>query len=178
MKCDDVLAKLETGHVVDRLSARFHVRRCSECQRAYRQLAEFKRSLAHTEPIRESDRRRWFAATGTEPPDRVTRRALASPRWAYAILATAAVILVAIGIRLTQKNRSSDRIVRGPTAPQSEVKSSDISGTLAWQELADVREGMAELGKELAELSGRVELLDEEKEVDDVLSRLALHRES
>jgi hypothetical protein len=53
-----------------------------------------------------------------------------------------------------------------------------VSGEQVWLELADVRNGLGELSRELVELVVQVDLLDEEREVQELLGRYPLDKKS
>jgi len=162
MKCERVLERLETGAPWQRVAARLHVRRCRHCQVACQQLASLKLELSRGEQLDDRRRRKWLAVAGSTPLDGSSRPFRLVFRWAPLGLAGGLIAITALGIWLAIHRP-------GPSSPIATVV--PVSGEQAWLELADVRKGLGELSRELDELAVQVALMDEERQVQELLAR-------
>jgi hypothetical protein len=174
MKCDRVLSSLATGGAVTRWRARRHLAHCLRCAEAQIRLQEITRELAKAPPLTAAQRALWTAAS-TEPTAPQPWRV-----WLYcAGVAIAAVLLVAIGLRLwgpqpggRGTRPSLVKVTPEPPAP-SPVPPSE-RGKLADEMLAKVDR----LDHELAELRREGDLIDVRKDADALWERYAPRKPS
>lgn len=179
MICDDVLSNLETGGFAKRLQARLHLLRCRRCRQVNVHVGEFKQELSNAEPLVKKHRKIWMAVAQPDRADQGYQPVGVSARWVFAGLAAATAVMVVVGIWLIQ--RDDPRRIVDNDPPRHEVKvephsGEQLSGGSVSRELDKIHSKLVALSKELDELSGMIELMDEHKRVDDLLSRYAMYK--
>lgn len=171
MNCDQFLANLETGGLLQRMRARRHIRRCPHCARVYATLTDLKRQLASTEELSPELRRLWEqAATNDEPrtPLHASRR---RNRIVVAIAASAACLLIGswFAIRSPAPKQSLIQTVEVPARPTAPQGVTPAAAGAA--ELKDLSAAVDRLEVELVELRKVAERRDIEGKVAVVLKR-------
>lgn len=144
MRCEELLAALETGGPAQRRRARRHVRACPRCAAALAAFEALKHELRTAEPLSADARRVWeraSAAAYAAPARRVGRRV-----WVSAAVAVAACVVLVIVAKWMGKTPQDDF---GP-------------GPVPTATVVEVIDPATELGKLVAaadELDGQIERL-------------------
>lgn len=176
MKCERVLARLETGRAWQRLTARMHVRRCRGCQVARQKLASLKLELSCGEPLNETHRKNWLAAATPMPVNRAPHQVRPALRWAPVALACVLIAMAALAVRFAIHRAAQELPQLRPVSPTAEVV--PVTGEQAWLQLADIRSRLGVLSRELDELAAQVAFMDEEREVQELLAHYSLDENS
>jgi hypothetical protein len=176
MTCDRAVTLLATGGPLGRWRARRHCSHCPNCAAEAARIRRIARELSAVEPLSAAQRALWSSAS-TDP------RPLASrpPRFRRALLAgwAAAVVLVLVANvawRLTRGPGPGPRpgpaivVANPPDSPglgriQPETPPETI------RELGDLEVRLRALSRDLAQLRGRAELLDERREAEALARR-------
>jgi hypothetical protein len=172
MTCDRAFTLLATGGPLGRWRARRHGSRCPSCAAEAARIRRIARELSAVEPLSAAQRALWSSAS-TDPRPSASRPARLGP----ALLAgsAAAVVLVLVAI-VARRPWQGSEVRPGPAIvvanPPDSPKLSDrpATGPETIRELGDLEVQLRALSRELAQLRGRAELLDERKEAE-ALSR-------
>jgi hypothetical protein len=172
MTCDRAVILLATGGPLGRWRARRHCSRCPNCAAEAARIGRIARALSVVEPLSAAQRALWSSAStdarpSPSPPAR-SRRALL-------VGSAAAIALVLVAIVAWRPSpgpgpRPGPPIViaEPPAPPSPGVRSETSPETI--RELGDLEVQLRALSRDLAQLRGRAELLDERKEAE-ALSR-------
>ena len=82
--------------------------------------------------------------------------------------------IAAIGVWFASKRTPRESAEQAPANAIRTSTVQQVTGALAWSELAGVRDGLDELSIELDALAAQVSLLDETQEVESLLARYSL----
>lgn len=164
MRCDEVLAALETGGPMRRRAARRHAARCVPCARAVAGWLALRQGLAEAPPLTDRHEQLWIAAiepVGESPP---------RPAWRVAAVALAACALLAAGYWLLggrERPRPDGPLPAPPVANRIEVDPIEVRSVVA--ALTPLERRLDQVEQELAALSRRAELSDARRETEKLL---------
>lgn len=181
MKCDDFLQFLATGGFWRRLHARLHAVFCSQCAETSRFHRRMRRTLSHSPPLTAEQRRLWeqAAVTGRQTPETLS----GIPRRKRNLLkfATAASLLIAISMGgwyatgLWRSSHSTDSLTElespKPHPPEKLiVVTQDAPQQETRDRISQIEADLKRLLDELDDLSRHVDLLDERREIEELLT--------
>jgi hypothetical protein len=121
MKCETVLARMETGNWFERRQARRHAARCDACASALRAFQEARRRWATSAPLSSRHQALWDAAARqTATPNRYRNKALLAIA-GFALAASVLLLLFAWPWRkpTNQNVRDTPSFVETPQTPIS-----------------------------------------------------------
>jgi hypothetical protein len=168
MKCEDLWLWAETGNVLRRLSARRHAARCPRCRESLAKLNAIKHELATSEPPSLEQRRLWERCTASPVAFPAGRKHRALVAQGFALVAAVAVA-VAVWSLATWHGAEPPRVPRGgPTLV--ERKTAPDGSRESLRRIDEMKSGLLAMSDELEELSRSASLLDERRQVDDLLS--------
>ena len=168
MKCEDLWKWIETGNFAQRLLARRHAAKCPSCARWLAHLGRARRELARAEPLSRAERRPWERASQVD----AARPGVSAVR--VAVLAGAGVaaisILIALAWTAWQWNAGGPvEVVSHGRTPVSQPTGSQTIDDEAVRQIRQMKSQLLALSEELEELSRRAAMLDERKQVDQLL---------
>jgi hypothetical protein len=171
---------MESGGVVRGLLARRHAARCPSCRQSLAQLEAIRRELAPDESPLPAHRTIWKRAMAAEVPGS------ARPNCRVAIvaaLATAALVILALGTWMTGLWRDGEQVPIGgddPGTVEQEQMPAAIPAlrAIAEQEpddeslrrLGEMKSSLLALSQELEQLAQNASLLEERKQVVQLLA--------
>jgi hypothetical protein len=160
MRCEEVLARSETGHLFDRWRARRHATRCAACAAALRAFEETKRLWAVTEPLSSKHQTVWKAAAcQAATPARARYKA----RLAVAGFALAAgLLLVLFAWRPAQspKNDNQREVAKEVDVPRPAASIVPVPKKLVAMEFAPLEQKLKALEHEIDALQASAEKSD------------------
>jgi hypothetical protein len=159
MKCEECLSALETGNVWERRRARRHAAGCPSCAHAAATLDGWKSTLAAHDSLPSAHRQRWLSSAGAEVGSRRRHRTAA-----YLAIGTAAAAAVGLAIWLLRGPTD-----RPPAERQSRVVAASQSVPLELRTDPAIAPGLKQLAEQLEELSREAALLDERRQVGDLM---------
>ena len=152
MRCEDVLARLETGHAYDRWLARKHAASCTACGVALRSFEEVKRFWATPEPLSARHQLSWKAATFQFAVHTPTRYKVPLSIAGFALAASLLLVLYAWRPEKSLKNNDQQEV-----AIQVEISRPPVTILPLSEEF---------IGAEFAPLEGKLKAL--EHEIDQI----------
>jgi hypothetical protein len=175
MTCDRAVILLTTGGPLGRWRARWHSSRCPSCAAEAARIRQIARELSAVEPLSAAQRALWSSAS-TDPRPSASR----PPRFRRALLAgwAAAVVLVLVANvawRLSPgpgaRPGPAIVIANPPASPRLGDRSETSPETI--RELGDLKAQLRALSRDLAQLRGRAELLDERRDAEALARRFS-----
>jgi hypothetical protein len=176
MKCEEFWSRMEAGGAVHRLLARRHAARCPSCRQSLAKLEAVKRGLAQSESPSTAQRRLWERATAADVPYPT------SPKYRVAIVAAfgmAVLLALAVGawmagLRPTDEPPPVVEHDNGPVKPEPlPVKQPTVAQRPdddSLRRIHQMKSSLLALSQELDQLSRNASLLEERKQVGQLLS--------
>jgi hypothetical protein len=176
MKCENYWSWKETGGVLRRLWARWHASRCPGCRESLATLEAIRRELAPAESPSPAHDRLWERAMAAELPYP------SSPKYRMAIVAAlgmAALVALAVGAWMAGLRPSHEPppVVRPDNRPFKPEPLPDEQPTVArrsddesLRRIDEMKSSLLALCEELEQLSRSASLLEERKQVGQLLS--------
>ncbi len=160
MKCEEVLARSETGHLFDRWRAHRHAAGCAACAAALRAFEETKRLWAATEPLSSKHQAVWkTAAYQAAAPARVRYKARLAVV-GFALAAGLLLILFASRPPQSPKNDNQREVAKEVDVPRPAASIVPVPKELIAAEFAPLEQKLKALEHEIDALQADAEKRD------------------
>ena len=181
MKCDVFLRSLHTGGFWKKSCARLHAMRCCQCAESLRLHRRIEQALTHPEPLTTEQRRLWKQAAVTdmhseESVSVAPRSIRIVPRFA---VAACLLFVITLGgwytIQWLRPTHSPDSLTSNQDVDfgRSErlvVISRETTQQESRKRISQIESDLLQLSAELDELARHAALLEERRQIEDLLT--------